>query len=423
MRFGDKIISLLVLIFISQHLSAQKVPTYYGDIAPILAKNCITCHQPNKAAPFSLLTYEDVTKRGDFIAHVVTTRYMPPWKADISFQHYKNQRSLTEAEINMISSWVKGGMPKGKFKKINQPVAINTVDEKPDLSVSMPEPYTIQSNNTDDYRFFNLPTNLSEDVFVKKIEFINGNKRLVHHSRLMTDTTQKVRSIHGMSANDPGINKFEQYPPVDKFLYGWVPGNFPIEFPDGSGKKLFKGSDIILNIHYAPTSQENQKDKSTINFYFIKEKVEREVYSLAIAEESITNPPFEIPANEKKTFYASFGPLPITIEVLAVLPHMHYIGKNFRAFAVTPDGDMVPLIRINDWDFRWQDTYQFKEPQVIPAGSVILLEALFDNTAANPANPNSPPKTMTYGWNTTSEMMDLVIYYLLPKSTELVKEK
>ncbi len=106
-----------------------------------------------------------------------------------------------------------------------------------------------------------------------------------------------------------------------------------------------------------------------------------------------------------------------------MLPHMHYIGKTFRAFAITREGDMIPLIKINDWDFRWQDTYQFKEPQLIPAGSVILFEALFDNTAANPANPNNPPKAMTYGWNTTSEMMDLVIYYLLPKEADLNKEK
>jgi len=227
-----------------------------------------------------------------------------------------------------------------------------------------------------------------------------------------------VRNIDGLSANDPRINEFEKYPPIDKFLYGWVPGNFPISFPKGTGKKIHHNTDIILNIHYAPTSKENQTDQSTINFYFAKDSVEREVYSLAIAEDNISNPPFLIKANEKKTFYSSFGPIPIDISAIAVLPHMHYLGKTFRAYAISPDGDAIPLIKINDWDFKWQDTYQFKKLLHIPKGSVILMEATFDNTSNNPANPTTPPKDVTYGWNTTSEMMDLVIYYLVHKKDD-----
>lgn len=228
----------------------------------------------------------------------------------------------------------------------------------------------------------------------------------------MTDTTHQVRSINGLSANDPEISRFEKYPPLDKFLYGWVPGNFPIVFPKGTGKKIYRETDIILNIHYAPNSKPDQTDQSKINLYFADGEVEREVFSLAIAEENISNPPFLIKANEKKTFYSSFGPIPIDISVVAVLPHMHYLGKTFRAFAITPDGDAIHLIRINDWDFKWQDTYQFRKLLHIPKGSTILMEAEFDNTSSNGANPSNPPADVTYGWNTTSEMMDLVLYYL-----------
>ena len=387
--------------------------TFYEHIEPIIHLNCMPCHRPGQAGPFSLITYEDVSRKGEFIARVTKDRYMPPWKADPGFQQYRNARSLSDTDIDLIQSWVLDGMPKGKAQKRSKGQKEKLSFDKPDLSLIIGEPYKIPNTGTDDFRFFNVQSGLSGDKFLRKIEFIPGNKRLVHHSRLMTDTTHKVRDIHGLSANDPRVNQFEKYPPVDKFLYGWVPGNFAIEFPNGTGKRLYKESDIIVNIHYSPNRRENQQDQSTINFYFTEEDSLREVYSLAIAEQNITNGPFVIPANETKTFYSKFGPIPIDISAVAVLPHMHFLGKTFRAFAVTPDGDAIFLIKIDNWDFNWQETYQFSKLQKIPRGSSIFVEATFDNTMQNPANPTRPPKTVTYGWETASEMLDMVLFYLV----------
>lgn len=403
----------LIISVCSSFAQTKDKITYYENIEPIIHSRCSGCHRPGQPAPFNLLTYEDVAQKADFIGHVTKIRYMPPWKADRTFQEYANERGLSDFEIDMIQKWIAAGLPKGKRGKgSKQESQTQLSQDKPDLVIKMPQPYKIPTDERDDYRFFNLPTNLPEDTYIKKIEFIPGHKKLVHHSRLMTDTSHMVREINGLSANDAMISRFEKYPPLDKFLYGWVPGNFAITFPQGTGKKLYKNTDIILNIHYAPNWREDQYDASTINLYFQKGKVTREVLSLAIAEENISNPPFLIKANEKKTFYSSFGPIPIDISALAVLPHMHYLGKTFRAFAVTPEGDAVPLIKIDDWDFRWQETYQFKKLLYIPKGSVILIEATFDNTTDNPANPSSPPIDVTYGWDTTSEMLDLVLYYL-----------
>lgn len=403
-------------LFMPPEANAQtRKLNYYEHVAPIIRKNCVTCHSPNQAAPFSLLSYEEVRKRGEFIAQVTGTKYMPPWKADATFQSYRNERTLTEEEILTIRNWVAGGMVKGKKPKASAAGAEAPVRQAPDLSVTMSEPYTIASDNQDDYRFFNVPTNLAEDRFISTIEFIPGNAQLVHHSRLMTDTSHMVRTINGLSANDKRVSEFEKYPPIDKFLYGYVPGNFPITFPPGTGKKLHKGTDIILNIHYAPNGRPAQTDQSRVNFYFTKEKTEREVFSLSIAEESISNKPFVIKANEVKTFYASFGPIPVDISVVAVLPHMHYRGKTFKAFAVSQEGEAIHLIKIDNWDFKWQDTYQFSKLLKVPRGSVILIEATFDNTNNNPNNPVTPAVDVHYGWNTTSEMMDLVLYYLLYK--------
>lgn len=410
------VVALLEILQIQIALGQRDAVTFYGHIEPIIHKNCTPCHQPGQAGPFNLITYDDVARKGDFIARVTKSRYMPPWKADREFQTYRNSRGLTDSEIELIQHWVGNGMPKGRSGKKTKFDTGYQQGEKPDLSLAFHTPYKIATTSIDDFRFFNLATNLPEDKYIKKIEFIPGNRRLVHHSRLMTDTTNMVRSIDGMSANDPQVTQFEKYPPVDKFLYGWVPGNFAIEFPKGTGKKIYKNSDIIVNIHYSPNSRDGQTDRSTVNFYFAKEDSLREVYSLAIAEQNISNGPFIIPANEIKTFYASFGPIPIDISAVAILPHMHFLGKTFKAFAVTPAGDAIFLVKIDNWDFNWQETYQFEKLLKIPKGSTILVEATFDNTKANPANPTSPPKDVKYGWETSSEMLDLVLYYLTYKA-------
>lgn len=410
---------LLVLVAVAslacyKAMGQVKRPVYYEHIEPIIHRNCTPCHQPGQAGPFSLVTYDDVAAKGEFIAEVTKSRYMPPWKADAAFQQYRNVRRLTDGEISLLQDWVKAGMPKGKGKR-TQYLRPADMPERPDLSISLPTPYMIPTTGIDDFRFFNVPTKLDRDRYIRKIEFRPGNKRLVHHSRLMTDTTHKVRDIDGLSANDPRVNQFEKYPPVDKFLYGWVPGNFAIEFPRGTGKKLHRDTDLIMNIHYSPNRRDNQTDQSTVNFFFTEEDSLREVFSLAIAEENITNGPFIIPAGETKTFYSTFGPIPIDISAVAVLPHMHFLGRTFRSFAVTPDGDAIFLVKIDNWDFNWQETYQFSRLLKIPRGSTIFIEATFDNTAENPANPTIPPKTVTYGWETASEMLDMVMFYLVYK--------
>lgn len=394
-------------------LTAQ-VPevTFYKDVQPIIHTNCTPCHQPGKAGPFSLITYADVSNKADFIFYVTKIKYMPPWQADPSYQTYLNERLLTEKEIETIQRWIAQGKKEGDIENARKvEIATGPYPQRPpDLSLSMSKPFVVDDSGKDDYRFFSIPTNLPEDTYLEAIEFVPGNKRVVHHSRIMTDTTHKVRSIDGLSANDSAIWQFNKYPPLDRFLYGWVPGNFPIFFPEGTGKKIHKQADLILNIHYAPSSIE-EEDQSSINFYFAKDPIDKEVKTITITEEHITNPPFVIRANTIPLFYAEYK-IDTAIQAISVMPHMHYLGKYFKAYALAPDGTEIPLIKINKWDFNWQTSYQFKELIDIPAGSAIKVEASYDNTANNPANPSFPPRDVFYGWNTTSEMMNMVIYYL-----------
>jgi hypothetical protein len=390
---------------------AQTKPTYYSDIEPIVKRNCVSCHKAGGIAPFSLDTYEEVSAKGNFIGHVTQTKYMPPWKADPTFQSFRNETRLTSEEIEMIQRWVATGLAKGKrikSKKIQ--TAINESEVKPDLVLPMVKSYQLTDKAQEDFRFFVIPTNLPADTYLSAVEFVPGNRRQVHHSRVMVDSTQKIRGIDGMSEMDPRIKEFQTIPLADEFLYGWVPGNTKIFFPPGTAKKIKKGSDLILNIHYSPTSKP-QEDKSTVNLYYSKSIANRDVKTLTLKESDIKNQPFYIERERTPVFYMDY-PIYRDMSLISIMPHMHFIGKSFLAYAVTLEGEKIPLIKIDSWDFNWQTMYQFKKLVKIPAGSRIIVEAKFDNTSENPMNPNQPAKDIGYGWNSTDEMCDLVMYFL-----------
>lgn len=390
--------------------SIAQTLTFYEDIAPIIHQNCTPCHYEGGVAPFPLITYEDVSKRGTFIAKVTQSRYMPPWKADQEFRSFLNERILSKEDIEKIKTWIDSGMKEGKKKKIVAQ-AVTQKYPQPDLVLKMTKPYALPSNNSEDFRFFAIPTNLPQDTYISAVEFVPDNKQRVHHSRVMIDSTNKIRGIDGISEADPAVYKFQTVPLADEFMYGWVPGNLPIFYPEGTGKKLPKNADLILNMHYAP-SPLKETDQSIVKFYFAKTKVNREVKTFILKETAISNQPFLLQANTKPTFYMSSGVIDQDMSLISIQPHAHVLGKSFKAFAITPDGDAIPLIKIDNWDFNWQTTYQFKSLIHIPKGSIIMLEGVYDNTAGNPENPNRPPKDVGYGWRTVDEMMNLIIYYL-----------
>ncbi|MCE7862977.1 MAG: hypothetical protein DYG99_05480 [Bacteroidetes bacterium CHB5] len=398
-----------VLIFSHAWCIGQTKPTYYKDIQPLLAKNCVSCHKPGGIGPFSLQTYNEVAAKGNFIGHVTKTRYMPPWKADPELPIFRNQTTLAQAEIDLIQKWLAEGMPKGKKSRAK---SFSTSEQaiKPDLTLPMVTSYQLTDQAKEDFRFFVIPTNLPANTYIAAIEFIPGNRRQVHHSRVMVDSTQKIRGIDGMSELDPRVKEFQTIPLADEFLYGWVPGNTKIFFPPGTAKKIPQGADLILNIHYSPTSS-IQKDQSVVNLYYAKTPVNREVKTLTLKESDIRNQPFYIEAERRPTFYMDY-PVRNDLSLISIMPHMHFIGKSFLAYAITPAGEKIQLIKIDNWDFNWQTTYQFKQLIKIPAGSRIRVEAKYDNTSENPMNPNTPPKDIGYGWNSTDEMCNLVIYYL-----------
>jgi len=402
------------MLLLSAHLAAAQQPTYYKDIQPIVYRHCIGCHRPGEVGPFPLLSYEDVAKRAQFIKEVTSARYMPPWMADPAFRSFHNQRTLSEAEIQLISTWADGGKREGRRKDGNdwQHFLQDSLQlPQPDLVFEMNADFQIPGDNTEQFRIFVIPTRLPTDVYVRGIEFVPGNRRSVHHARIMLDTTNLLRADDGIAVG--ATSEFEKtgVQLYDNFWAGWVPGNTLVFYPDSTAKRLPRNTDLILNIHYSP-SPVATADRSRVRLYLAKKPPERPVRTFILDEDEISNPPFHLSANSTAKFYMRSPLLPVNMELLSVLPHMHKLGRSFRAYAITPTGQVVPLVQVLRWNFNWQTTYQFKRGLRLLKGSVVYAEAEYDNTSGNPVNPNFPPKDVGYGWATDKEMMNLIFEYI-----------
>ena len=389
--------------------------TYTKDIAPIIYDHCTTCHRPGEIGPFELTSYEDVRNRGLLIKAVTGSRYMPPWKADPTYSHFLEENYLTEGEINTIANWVDSGMEYGNAS--DEPALPDYPDGsllgEPDLVLEFAETHVHKGNGKDEYRYFVLPTGLTEDRVIKAIEMRPGNSKIVHHALFFQDTAGRALSFD-LQTPEYGFEGFGNFGTDEVLTYdnypGYVPGTKPLYYPAGIGQKLTAGSDLVVQVHYAPWPVD-EEDRSSINIFFADEdeQIERLVDDEVMLPFNLEGGfiTFFLAPNQVKTFH---GKLTFTEDrsLIGLSPHMHYLGKEWEVWLERPNGDRVDLLKINDWDFNWQGYYYFQQLIVAPSGSVLHAVAKYDNTENNPANPSSPPTFVTWGEGTTDEM------YFLP---------
>jgi len=383
--------------------SASAMPekvTFARDIAPIVYSNCTTCHRPGEVAPFSLMTYADVKKHAKQIATVVDDRIMPPWKPEIGFGHFTGERRLTADQIALVQSWAKSGAPEGN------PADLPPTPQygggwtlgTPDLVLTMPESYTVPAGGRDVYRAFVLPTNVTEDKMVVAAEFRAGNPKIVHHALLFLDNSGKARELDAADPA-PGYRSFggPGFLPSGG-LGGWAPGATASFLPDGMGRPMKKGADLVVQVHYHPSGKEDS-DRSTVALYFAKKPATQTVFSWSLANRQI-----DIPAGEKSYRREASITAPIDLTLVGIIPHMHLLGREMKAWATLPNGEVLDLIWIKDWDFKWQDQYKYETPIKLPRGTRVDMYAIYDNSADNPNNPSNPPKRVHRGEQTTDEM-------------------
>ena len=409
-----KVALFACMVLFQNSILGQERINFETNIKPILTKHCVNCHQNGGIAPFALDNWTDVDARAIMIGAVTASKYMPPWRADTSFQHYKNENYLSKNEIELIQQWIQNEQPRGIVERRKEKgLPPNKVKKKQgtEIQIGFNRAFIIKGENKEEFRFFHMPSKIKENGFIQSIEFAPGNKKQVHHSRIMIDTTQSISGIDGLSEEDSSILKYQTKPLADPFLFGWVPGNDKIIFPKGIGKKIYANSDFIVNVHYVP-SPIQVVDSSSIIIHLSDEPIEREAQTLTLTENNISNQPFIIYPNKKSTFYMRSPILQDSISLISIMPHMHLLGKSFKSYAITPDGNILPLVHVPSWDFNWQTTYQFTKFTVLPKGTVIYAEATYDNTNENPLNPYKPARTVGYGWGSKDEMMNLILYYV-----------
>lgn len=377
-----------------------KEATYTRDVAPILWRNCAPCHRRGEVAPFPLLTYRDAAKRAQFLSEVVESRRMPPWKAQPGYGVFRDCLLLTERERQAIAAWAGAGAPEGNPADLPPPPVFPTGWSlgEPDLVFRMPEPYRVESDGEDDFRAFVIPIPLACDQHVVAFEFRPGNRRVVHHAKLFCDPSGRSHQ-RDVADPAPGFASLGSADIGQPAIWEWTPGTVPRFPPEHAGWILKAHSDLVLFVHYHPSGRP-ETDQSSVGIYLSKQPLRRLIAGIPLASERI-----DIPPGEKRHLVTASATLPADAHAYVVMPHAHYLLREMWLKATRPDGTVLPLLWIDDWDFNWQGQYAFAQPVALPRGTRLDLVAYYDNSAENPRNPNHPPRRVRFGPASTDEML------------------
>ena len=253
----------------------------------------------------------------------------------------------------------------------------------------------------DIYIHFVFPLEIEKEIYVRAVECRPGNRRVAHHAIGILDATGTARKLDAAQPG-PGYRNFggAGFVPAG-FTPGYVPGQTPGFFSEGSAITIKKGTDLVLQMHYHPTGK-TETDQTEIGLYLTKTPPTKSILGVLLGSEEI-----DIPPGSDKFIVSDKFVLPVDLKAGNIWAHMHLLGKEVKVWAELPDGSTTKLLWINDWDFNWQDTYAFKQPMLLPRGTTIRAEWRFDNTDNNPRNPNHPAKRVKLGENSNDEMAGL----------------
>ena len=408
--------------------------TYHRDVQPILQQHCQGCHRPGEVGPFSLTTYKQAVNWAADVTQYTHDRKMPPWKPSAGLE-FKNSRALTEKELATLAAWEKAGCPEGDPKDAPPPAKYTDGWQlgTPDLVLEPTADMHVGPGGKDLFRCFVLPTGLKEDVYIVAYEMRPGNAAVVHHTLNQFDTTGMARQLEqqerekakGANAHDhgpgysvamglgftpfsPGVKIKPGVPPIG-FFGGWAPGQLGTRLPEGIGFHLPKEADIVLQVHYHRTGKP-ETDRPKLALYFATKPPEKRWTTLLVGDAG--GGPLRalgigttIPAGKADHVIKRSAVLSADADLHSVMPHMHLIGRSIRVTMTPPGGEPVVLVGIDDWEYNWQETYWFKEPIRVKAGTRFDVEAVFDNSAKNPNNPFHPPQVVSFGEETTNEML------------------
>jgi len=402
---------LMVAALPAAAADAPKTPTFTKDVAPIFQQKCEACHRPDNMAPMSLMTYEEARPWAKSIAARVSARQMPPWHIDktIGIQKFKNDRSLSDEQIETIVNWVNAGAPKGDPKDMPPPRVWKdesgwSLAEKygqPDLIVKSPE-YTMPPVAQDAWWRPSVPTNLTEPRWVRAIEIrpVGKNARKITHHALAR-LQQPEDMDPALFTNDPNVAG-------DGLFMEWAVGKNGDEMRPDSGRLMLPNSKIVWEMHYHAVGEEITAHTELGVWFYPKgqEPKHREVLALfntfsgsVPGARSLDIQPNQVTTTE------SFVTLKQNARIENFQAHMHLRGKGMSMEAIYPDGRREMLSQVTNFNFNWHNMYIYDDDAapLLPKGTILHLLAWYDNTKANKDNPD-PDQWVGWGDRTVDEM-------------------
>ena len=402
--------------------SSPKV-TYSNTIAKLVNDRCVSCHRPGQSGPFDLLQYEDVLKRSETILTVVRDRYMPPWKPSDTGVAFAHDRRLSDDEIKQFESWVAEGCPIGDKDQIPSTPKFPTdwALGEPDLIVKMPKAFEVPADGPDIYRSFVFPVGMNEDKWIKAMELRPTARSAVHHALFFVDTNGSLRTqkendgkpgfrgmnfVRGGGSSDNPLSKLTEG--VGRGLGGYVPGATPNRLPGDLARFLPANSDIVMQTHFHPTGKP-ESEQSELAIYFADKAPAKQLVPIQLPAIFGIGAGLDVPAGNSDFHIHDEYTLPIDVEGFEISGHAHYICSKMNLIAKLPDGKILELLRIDDWDLDWQDQYQYRDPIPLPKETQLIVDIAYDNSSNNPENPHSPPKRITWGRESNDEMGSITL--------------
>jgi hypothetical protein len=400
-------------------------PTFAKDVAPILYRNCTSCHRPGGLGPMSLLTFEDARQAAADIIDAVNSGYMPPWHADAPHGTFLNDRRLSDADKQTILRWADAGTPNGDPKDL-PPVpeyATSWTIGTPDAVVSMPTEYEVPATGVIEYQYFDVPTNFTEDKWVQAIEILPGARDVVHHVLVFARPPAPApapapaagapSSAGATPAGAPQLPVLVRRPDqgipppsagpdgqpraLGALIGTTAPGTNVITFPPGTALRVRAGSVLTFQMHYTAKGHA-MKDRTSVGMVFAKEPPAE-----VMLANSFQNGQFTIPAGAADYQVPAEIGFREAVRVYGLFPHTHLRGKRWEYRLVQPDGQSQVILSVPKYDFKWQTYYMFATPLEVPAGARIEATAWYDNSSGNSSNPDAT-KEVRWGDQTWEEM-------------------
>jgi hypothetical protein len=378
------IAAVLIVIVVAAPARAQQA-TFYRDVLPILQDHCQECHRAGQMAPMAFSTYQETRPWAKAIREAVATRKMPPWFADPCCGKFANDRTLPASERDILVRWVDSGAAKGResdappVKKWTEGWNIS----KPDALVEMPAAFRVPPSGAVEYQYFIVPTGFQQDRWVQQVEVRPSQRPVVHHAVVYI--------------REPG-ETWTRGPTKADILAVYAPGSAPDVYPAGMAKLVKAGSDLVFEIHYTPSGKAVE-DRTKVGLVFAATPPAKRVLTLQMDNEK-----FVIPAGDRDFRISVWGTLPNDALLLGFFPHMHLRGTSFEYTRIRENGLPETLLRVKPYDFYWQLYYRLAEPMALSKGTKLNWIATYDNSAANPRNPD-PAADVRYGPQSWEEMM------------------